>query len=118
MPPEPPEHRRAPEAGQTWFGAAYHRPVSTIVNLLDSAAARYGDRPALGLRGDDESTESWSYRELARRSRVAAWRLRALGLEPGDRILTWSPSTPELPAAYFGEMRAGVGRVARDLRLA
>ncbi len=118
MPPEPPEHRRAPEAGQTWFGAAYHRPVNTIVELIDSAAARYGDRPALGLRGDDESTASWSYRELARRSRIAAWRLRALGLEPGDRILTWSPSTPELPAAYFGAMRAGVVLVPLDLRMA
>ena len=28
--------------------------------------------------------------------------------QPGDRILTWSPSTPELPAAYFGAMRAGL----------
>ena len=118
MPPEPPEHRRAPEAGQTCFGAAYHRPVSTIVDLLDGAAARYGDRPALGLRGDDEATASWSYVELARHSRIAAWRLRALGLEPGDRILTWSPSTPELPAAYFGAMRAGVVLVPLDLRMA
>ena len=92
--------------------------MNTIVELIDSAAARYGDRPALGLRGDDESTASWSYRELARRSRIAAWRLRALGLEPGDRILTWSPSTPELPAAYFGAMRAGVVLVPLDLRMA
>ena len=43
----------------------------------------------------------WSYRELDRRSRIAAWRLRALGLEPGDRLLTWSPSTPELPGSLF-----------------
>jgi len=92
--------------------------VNTIVELLDSAAARFGDRPALRLRGDDETTAAWSYRELARRSRIAAWRLRALGLEPGDRILTWSPSTPELPAAYFGAMRAGVVLVPLDLRMA
>ena len=99
--------------------APYHRPVEhDLLDLLDGAAARYGDRPALGLRGDDESTASWTYRELARRSRIAAWRLRALGLEPGDRILTWSPSTPELPAAYFGAMRAGVILVPLDLRMA
>jgi long-chain acyl-CoA synthetase len=48
--------------------------VNTIVELLDSAADRFGDRPALRLRGDDETTAAWSYRELARRSRVAAWR--------------------------------------------
>ena len=50
-------------------------------------------------------------------SRIAAWRLRALGLEPGDRILTWSPSTPELPAAYFGAMRARLVIVPLDLRM-
>ena len=27
---------------------------------------------------------------------------RAFGLRPGDRILTWSPSSPGLPAAYIG----------------
>jgi long-chain acyl-CoA synthetase len=92
--------------------------VETLIDLLDRAAERYGDRPALSLRGDDASTLAWSYRELARRSRIAAWRLRALGLEPGDRILTWSPSTPELPAAYFGAMRAGLVLVPLDLRMA
>jgi long-chain acyl-CoA synthetase len=48
---------------------------------------------------------------------VTAWRLRALGLQPGDRLLTWSPSTPELPATYFGAMRAGLILVPLDLRM-
>jgi long-chain acyl-CoA synthetase len=43
--------------------------------------------------------------------------LRALGLEPGDRILTWSPSTPDLPAVYFGAMRARLIIVPLDLRM-
>jgi long-chain acyl-CoA synthetase len=92
--------------------------METLVELVDEAAARYADRPALRLRGDDASTSAWSYAELARRSKVAAWRLRALGLEPGDRILTWSPSTPELPATYVGAMRAGLVLVPLDLRMA
>jgi long-chain acyl-CoA synthetase len=92
--------------------------VETLIELLDSAASRYGDKPALRMRGDDDTTVTWSYRELARRSRIAAWRLRALGLAPGDRILTWSPSTPELPAVYFGAMRAGLVLVPLDLRMA
>ena len=90
---------------------------STLLDLLDDAVARYGDRTALSLRHDDGSTTTWSYRELDRRSRIAAWRLRALGLEPGDRLLTWSPSTPELPAAYFGAMRARSIIVPLDLRM-
>jgi long-chain acyl-CoA synthetase len=91
--------------------------MDTLVGLLDDAAARFGDRPALGLRGDDGTTKTWSYVELQRRSRISAWRLRALGLEAGDRILTWSPSMPTLPAAYFGAMRAGLVIVPLDLRM-
>ena len=74
--------------------------------------------PPLRLRHDDGTTTTWSYRELDRRSRLAAWRLRSRGLQPGDRILTWSPSGPELAAVYFGAMRAGVIFVPLDLRMA
>ena len=92
--------------------------METLLDILDETVARYGDRPALSLRRDDGSSESWSYRELDRRSRLVAWRLREAGLRPGDRLLTWSPSTPALPAVYFGAMRAGVVIVPLDLRMA
>ncbi len=92
--------------------------VGTILDLFDDAVARHADRPALGMRGDDGGSQHWTYRELQRRSRIAAWRLRSAGLQPGDRILTWSPSTPELPAAYYGAMRAGLVIVPLDLRMA
>jgi long-chain acyl-CoA synthetase len=92
--------------------------MPTLLDLLANAVDRYGERTALSLRHDDGTTTSWTYRELDRRSRIAAWRLRALGLEPGDRVLTWSPSTPELPAAYFGAMRAHLVYVPLDLRMA
>ncbi|HEX5149482.1 MAG TPA: AMP-binding protein [Candidatus Limnocylindrales bacterium] len=91
--------------------------ATTLLELLDESVARFGERPALSLRRDDGSTTRWTYRELDRRSRIAAWRLRALGLEPGDRILTWSPSTPDLPAAYFGAMRAHLIIVPLDVRM-
>ena len=90
----------------------------TLVDLLDGAEARYGDRAALSVRRDDGSMDAWSYRELARRSRLAAWRLRSRGLRPGDRLLTWSTSCPELAAVYFGAMRAGLIIVPLDLRMA
>jgi long-chain acyl-CoA synthetase len=91
--------------------------VPTLIDLLERAVTRYGERPALGLRRDDGSTEHWTYVDLARRARIAAWRLRALDLEPGDRILTWSPSTPSLPAAYYGAMLARLVLVPLDLRM-
>ena len=91
--------------------------MDTLIDLLDGAVARFGDRPALGIRHEDGTTSTWTYRELERNSRAAAFRLRALGLQPGDRLLTWSPSTPELPAVYFGAMRAGIVLVPLDLRM-
>lgn len=90
---------------------------TTILDLLDGAVERFADRPALGLRRDDGTTFHWTYAELLHRSRIAAWRLAALGLEPGDRVLTWSPSTPALPAAYFGAMYARLIFVPLDARI-
>ena len=94
------------------------RPMETLLDLLDRAVARYADRPALRAHRDDGHVETWTYRDLGLRARAAAWRLRALGLEPGDRLLTWSPSMPELPAVYFGAMRVGLVLVPLDLRMA
>jgi long-chain acyl-CoA synthetase len=91
---------------------------TTLLDLLDGAIARFAERPAVGLWHDDGTKTTWTYRELDRRSRIAAWRLReGLGLRPGDRILTWSPSTPGLPAVYLGAMRAGLILVPLDLRM-
>ena len=92
--------------------------METLIDLLEASVARYADRNALGLRRDDGTTWHWTYRELQHRSRIAAWRLRALGLKPGDRILTWSPSTPALPATYFGAMYARLIFVPLDARMA
>jgi long-chain acyl-CoA synthetase len=91
--------------------------METLLDLLEGSATRYGARMALGLRRDDGTTFHWTYEEVRRRARLAAWRLRALGLEPGDRVLTWSPSTPALPAAYFGAMYARLVYVPLDSRM-
>ena len=54
--------------------------MDSLIDVLDDAAGRFGDRPAFGLRTDDGRSWTWTFRELERRSRIAAWRLRALGL--------------------------------------
>jgi long-chain acyl-CoA synthetase len=91
--------------------------METLLDLIDDAVARFGDHPALAIRTEDGTTTGWTYRELDRHARAAAFRLRALGLHPGDRLLTWSPSSPELPAVYLGAMRAGLVLVPLDLRM-
>ena len=37
----------------------YPASVETLLDILDETVARYGDRPALSLRRDDGSSESW-----------------------------------------------------------
>ena len=91
--------------------------LDSLLDIIDQGEDRYGDRFAFGMRGDDGSTMQWTYRELNRRSRIIAWRLRALGLQPGDRLLVWTPSSPSVPAVYFGAMRAGITTVPLDLRM-
>ncbi|MGH2477897.1 MAG: AMP-binding protein [Candidatus Limnocylindrales bacterium] len=91
--------------------------MTTLVDLLDRSVSRYGERSALGVRHDDGTTTTWSYRDLDRRARTVAWRLRALDLEPGDRILTWGPSSPDLAAVYYGAMHARLVIVPLDLRM-
>jgi long-chain acyl-CoA synthetase len=91
---------------------------ASLVELLDDAAERWPAEPPMWrLRTDDGIELPWSAAEMRRRSMLAAWRLRALGLAAGDRLLTWSPSTPRLPALYWGAMRAGVIIVPLDLRM-
>lgn len=93
------------------------RTYRSLLEILDDAQVRYGDRTLLGMRSERGLELEWSAPVLAQRARAAAWRLRALGLAPGDRLLTWSPPTPELPALYFGAMLAGVVIVPIDLRM-
>ena len=91
--------------------------LNSLLDIIDQGEERYGDRFACGMRFDNGSTEQWTYQELNRRSRIIAWRLRRLGLKPGDRLLVWAPSSPAVPALYFGAMRAGVALVPLDLRM-
>ena len=90
----------------------------SLLGLIDYAATHYpAERVMYGLRLDSGMAMEWTAGEMRRRSLLAAWRLRAAGLAPGDRLLTWSPSTPTLPAVYWGAMRAGIVLVPIDLRM-
>ena len=92
--------------------------LDSLLDIIDQGESRYGDRFAYSMRGEKGAVEDWTYRELNRRSRIIAWRLRQVGLEPGDRLLVWTPSSPAVPALYFGAMRAGLAFVPLDLRMA
>ena len=94
------------------------RGFDSLLDLIEDAATRYAGREQMALRTDEGRHLAWTAADVNRHSKLVAWRLRELGLKPGDRLLTWSPSTPALPAVYFGAMRAGVIVVPLDLRMA
>src|SRR3954452_7640113 len=94
------------------------RTFDSLVDLIEDAATRYGGREQMALRTDEGLELRWSAQDINHHSKLVAWRLRGLGVNPGDRLLTWSPSTPALPAVYFGAMRAGAIIVPLDLRMA
>jgi long-chain acyl-CoA synthetase len=93
------------------------RTFDSMLDLLDDASTRYAGKRQFALRTDDGLQLPWTAADLRYRSKLAAWRLRRLGLQPSDRLLTWSPSTPALPAVYYGAMRAGLVVVPLDLRM-
>jgi long-chain acyl-CoA synthetase len=94
------------------------RKFNSLIDLIEDAAERYAGREQMALRTDDGLQLRWSAKDISYHSKLVAWRLRRLGIKPGDRLLTWSPSTPALPAVYFGAMRAGAVVVPLDLRMA
>lgn len=95
------------------------RQFTSVVDIIDDAAVRFpADRPTLSLRTDEGIDLAWSAAELRRRARLAAWRLRAGGLQSGDRLLTWSPPTPRLPAVFWGAAIGRIVLVPLDLRMA
>ena len=62
-------------------------------------AARLGDKPAII---DIGSGTTYSYRELADRTRRAAAGLHARGFGKGDVLAIMSPNTADYPVAFHG----------------
>jgi fatty-acyl-CoA synthase len=58
--------------------------------LLDAAAERFPDKPAVVFKGT-----RLSYRELRERADAFARGLLALGVGPGDHVALWMPNAPE-----------------------
>ncbi len=75
-----------------------------VVELFRSRVARHTEAPALRTFPEGRVL-SWG--EWARRSEAFARRLRAEGVEPGDRVAIWAGSRPLWPIADLGALMAG-----------
>lgn len=79
---------------------------STVARILTRSASRYGDRLALTF---EERT--WTYASLEDAVGRVAHRLRALGLEPGDRVSALGRNSDAYLLLFLGCARAGLVHV-------
>ena len=75
---------------------------STIPELLQQSAATFSDRLAI-----EDGDTRLTFAELADLSIEAAGSVRALGIEPGDRVAIWAPNRWEWIVAALGIHGAG-----------
>ncbi len=90
--------------GAQWFSG-------TRVNYAEHLL-RYEARAAEGETAIHHLTENrplarMSWQELGRQVRILATRLRALGIAPGDRIVSYMPNVPETTVAMLASMAVG-----------
>ena len=70
--------------------------------LLDDAAERFGDRPAVEFMG-----KRATFRELHALANRAAKGFQQLGVGPGVHVGLYLPNTPHYLVAFFGVLKAG-----------
>ena len=77
-------------------------PLMPVQQLLDDAAKRWPDNPAIEFMG-----RTLSYREFDALVNHAAKGLQQIGVGPGVHVGLYLPNTPHYPIAFFGVLRAG-----------
>ncbi len=76
--------------------------MTNLANALLDRAAKSGDRPGLIL---DQLTLTFG--QLGGLTRMAAGRLQAAGIEPGDRVALILPNIPAYPVLFNAVLAAG-----------
>jgi fatty-acyl-CoA synthase len=93
-------------------------PATLSLNALLDRAGRYFAGNQIVSRRPDKTLVRHSYGEFHERARRLAAALRALGLEPGDRVATLAWNHHAHLEAYFGIPAAGGVMHTLNLRLA
>jgi long-chain acyl-CoA synthetase len=74
-----------------------------IPTLLDRAAARFADRPAMSFEG-----RRWSYAQLAELVERATAGLQRIGLKRGEKLGLCLPNCPYFVIFYYAALKAGL----------
>lgn len=95
---------------QTWNATESPYPSDRCIHeLFEDQAARTPDAAAAAFKG-----KTLSYAELNRKANRLAHRLRAMGLEPDDRVAICLERGLEMLVGLMGTLKAGGAYVAMD----
>jgi long-chain acyl-CoA synthetase len=82
-------------------------PPVSMPELLDQAAAKFGENVALSL-----GAQRWTYAQMKSLVARAARGLQELGVGHGDRVAVMMPNHPAVPIWFFGAMSIGAALVS------
>jgi acetoacetyl-CoA synthetase len=96
------DHRVMP--GAKWFEGAR---VNYAEHLLRHEEKARDDEVVFQHLTELRPLASMTWRELARQVRIVATQLRALGVAPGDRVVSYMPNVPETAVAMMASVAIG-----------
>jgi long-chain acyl-CoA synthetase len=85
-----------------------------LVELLETAASRFGAGAALVAHHQSGEQTTLSYRETRDRAARAGLMLAGRGVRPGDRVLLIGENSPDWVVAFFAILYAGAVAVPLD----
>jgi acetyl-CoA synthetase len=92
----------------TWFAGARLNIASACVHVW---AERTPYATAAVFRGEDGARREWTFAELSHETIRLAEALKALGVEPGDRVAIYMPMSPEAGVASHACAHIGAVQV-------
>lgn len=90
--------------GAKWFTGAR---VNYAEHLLRHEARAAAGEVAIHHLSENRALATVSWQELGARVRKLATRLRALGIRPGDRVVSYMPNVPETTVAMIAALAVG-----------
>lgn len=85
--------------GAKWFDGARLNITEQVFRF--HADGEDQDRPAIIGKSEARPTVAMSWREMRRQIGSVANALRAMGVQPGDRVVSYLPNVPETVVAFY-----------------
>ncbi len=91
--------------GATWFDGARLNIAEQLFRF--HRLEQEQERPAIIGKSELRPTLQLSWRELRRQIGAVANALRAMGVQPGDRVVSYLPNVPETVVAFYASASIG-----------